>query len=286
MRCLYEKFGRVRASSVTAILLTIAIFVGGCTGDQVYKPAVKLEASPESPLNTLPRKSGDALTVAVYGFADLTGQRKSSDRLALISTAVSQGADSWLVWALAEAGQGTWFRPLERAGLDNILRERQIIRSTREKFSSNGTEELPPLLFAGIIIEGGIISFDSNVTTGGAGARALGIGLSTEYREDNVSISMRLVSVNTGEIVITVIINKTIYSIKNNLSVLKFVDSGTTSIEVEAGVAVNETAGVALRRAIEEGVSQIITEGLQLGLWKALPELSGKPKETIGIHSS
>ena len=286
MRCSSENVWKFSASHISSIVLAITIFVGGCTGDHAYKPAVTLEASPGSPLNTVPQKSGDALTVAVYGFADLTGQRKSSDRLALISTAVSQGADSWLVWALAEAGKGTWFRPLERAGLDNILRERQIIRSTREKFSSNSTEGLPPLLFAGIIIEGGIISYDSNVTTGGAGARALGIGISTEYREDNVSISMRLVSVNTGEIVITVIIDKTIYSIGNNLTALKFVDAGTTSIEFEAGVAVNETAGVALRRAIEEGVAQLITEGLQLGLWKALPERSDELKKTIRNPSS
>ena len=69
--------------------------------------------------------------VAVYNFRDLTGQRKRRDNLADFSTAVTQGSTELLIDALKTAGGGTWFRVVERQGLDNLVRERQIVRSTR-----------------------------------------------------------------------------------------------------------------------------------------------------------
>ena len=119
--------------------------------------------------------------VAIYTFGDGTGQRKSQDGVASFSTAVTQDAKSLLVDALKAAGsgsdaKGTWFRVVERGlGLDNLVRERQIVRSTRsETAKQNGLEEfqeLQPMLFAGMILEGGVIGYDTNVETGGTGAR-------------------------------------------------------------------------------------------------------------------
>ena len=40
------------------------------------------------------------VTIAVYKFTDLTGQRKPSETLALLSSAVTQGGDIWLMQAL------------------------------------------------------------------------------------------------------------------------------------------------------------------------------------------
>ena len=58
------------------------------------------------------------------------------------------------------------------------------------------------MLFAGLMFKGGVISYEANVQSGGLGARYLGIGNSKQYREDTVIISLRLVSVSTGEVLI------------------------------------------------------------------------------------
>ena len=69
--------------------------------------------------------------VAVYNFLDKTGQRKSVQNIASFSTAVTQGATEMVIDALKTAGGGTWFRVVERNGIDHLVRERQIIRSAR-----------------------------------------------------------------------------------------------------------------------------------------------------------
>ena len=78
--------------------------------------------------------------IAVYQFGDLTGQRKPSETLASFSTAVTQGAHVMLIQALKKAGNGEWFQVVERVGLDNLLKERQIIRNTREQFEGLGDD--------------------------------------------------------------------------------------------------------------------------------------------------
>jgi len=142
----------------------------------------------------------EPLVVAVYKFRDQTGQYKPSEIGANWSTAVTQGATSILIQSLEESG---WFVPIEREGLANLLNERKIIRSSRANYNSQdpGQEQnqlLTPLLFAGVILEGGIISYESNVMTGGAGLRYFGAGASGEYREDRVSIYLRAISTSNG----------------------------------------------------------------------------------------
>ena len=58
-------------------------------------------------------------------------------------------------------------------------------------------DALPALKFAGILIEGAITGYDTNMRTGGAGARYLGVGAFTQYREDSVSLYLRVVSGKT-----------------------------------------------------------------------------------------
>ena len=133
--------------------------------------------------------------VAVYKFTDSTGQRKSVNGIASFSTAVTMAPEAYLIRALKQSG---FFKVVERTGLDHLTRERQLIRQTRQSF--NDDDEQLPLLFAGLIIEGGIVDYNTNLLTGGMGARYLGIGNSKQYREDTVVVSLRLVSVSTGEI--------------------------------------------------------------------------------------
>ena len=204
--------------------------------------------------------------VAVYGCEDLTGQRKRRDSLADFSTAVTQGCTELLIDALKTAGNGKWFRVVERHGIDNLVRERQIVRSTREEHDEN--KDLQPLLFAGVIIEGGIIGYDTNITSGGRGARALGIGQTTSYRRDVVTVSLRGISVLTGEILLNVQTKKTILSVGTGFDVFKFIDTDTNLIEIEDGVADNESVTVAVRSAIEASVVALIRQGDDRGFWK------------------
>jgi curli production assembly/transport component CsgG len=137
--------------------------------------------------------------VAVYAssFTDQTGQRASNSEFALFSTALTQEPSALLIRALKHASNGQFFRVVERVGLDNLTKERQLIRSAREQFKEK-SNPLQPLLFAGVLLEGAVIAYDTNLTTGGIGARYLGIGKSVQYREDKVTVSLRMVSVAPG----------------------------------------------------------------------------------------
>ena len=209
--------------------------------------------------------------VAVYKFLDKTGQRKSVENLASFSTAVTQGGVEMTIDALKTAGNGTWFRVVERNGIDHLVRERQIIRSARTEFAkAEGKDEaegIQPLLFAGMIIEGGVIGYDSNVKTGGRGARTLGIGFTKRYRQDVVTISMRAVSVLTGEVLLNVQTRKTILSYGTGGDVFRFIEQGTQLLEIEDGVGNNESVTYATRTAIEAAVLELIYQGHERGFW-------------------
>ena len=214
--------------------------------------------------------------VAVYKFEDRTGQRKSQDGVASFSTAVTQDPKSLLIDALKAAGaqdnpKGTWFRVVERGlGLDNLVRERQIVRSTREQYQSEEqpAQQVQPLLFAGMILEGGVVGYDTNVETGGNGARYLGIGTTNQYRRDSVTISLRAVSTLTGEVILNVQTYKTILSTGQAGDVFRFLDMDTKLLELESGMTQNESVTYAVRSAIEAAVLSLIEQGDERGYWK------------------
>jgi curli production assembly/transport component CsgG len=232
-----------------------------------YESRVMTSALQEK-FENIPELDGPVITVGIYNFIDKTGQRKPNTNFSSLSSAVTQGAEVWVIQALQEVGNGSWFKVVERIGLDNLIKERQLIRSTREQFEDEKGKQLKPLLFAGILIEGGVVGYDSNIATGGVGARYLGIGLQTEYRVDNVTISMRVVSVSTGEVLATISTEKTILSTSEGGSVFKFLDVGTRALEVEAGSTNNEPVNYAVRSAIEQAVVEIILLGEEKSLWK------------------
>ena len=126
---------------------------------------------------------------------------------------------------------------------------------------------MQPLLFAGLIMQGGIISYDTNIKTGGAGARYLGISASRQYREDIVIVSLRTISVSTGEILMEVLVTKELLSVGVATDLFRFYEMGTELIEVEAGSTVNESMAIALQKAIETAVYETIHEGKAKGFW-------------------
>lgn len=204
--------------------------------------------------------------VGVYKFRDQTGQYKPVENGSTFSTAVTQGGTSILLESLEES---KWFTPIERENIGNLLNERQIIRSTRQEYAQNGenqTTTMPPLLFAGIILEGGVISYDSNMITGGIGARYFGIGGSTEYREDRITVYLRAVSTSSGRILKNVYVSKTILSQGISANLFRYVNVQRL-LEVETGVTKNEPAQLAVKEAIDKAVELLIAEGIIDGLW-------------------
>ena len=206
--------------------------------------------------------------VAVYpsSFTDQTGQRKSNSQFALFSTAVTQQPSALLIRALKHASKGKFFRVVERVGLDNLTKERQLIRSAREQLSAE-SKKVPPLLFAGVLLEGAVISYETNLSTGGVGARYLGIGKSAQYRQDNITVSLRMVSVATGEILVEVMSQKTRFSYGQSDDVFRFIEMGTELVEIEAGNSSNESTTIALMKAIEGAVLELINIGYDRRFW-------------------
>lgn len=220
-------------------------------------------------LNQLPAPQRP-VAIAVYGFTDQTGQFKPSAQGQTLSRAVTQGAGSMLVKALQDAGNRNWFTVVERERLDNLLKERQIIGEMRKRYLGEQEVDpnaLPALLFAGVLLEGGIVGYDTNTVTGGAGAAFLGIGARTEYRQDTVTVYLRAVSVRTGEVLANVTASKTIASQALGASAFKFV-AFRELLEAEAGITSNEPDQVALQQAIEKAVYGLVLEGVELDLWR------------------
>lgn len=225
-----------------------------------------MDLQSEDLLNVARPKSMPVVAVYASSFTDQTGQRKSNSNFALFSSALTQAPHALLIRALKHAAGGKFFRVVERIGLDNLTKERQLIRSTREQRDDN--QQLLPLLFAGVLMEGSVVSYDTNLRTGGVGARYLGIGSSLQYREDTLSVSIRMVSVATGEILMEVMSQKTIWSYGQSQDVFRFVDASTELVELEFGVARNESSTIALMKAIEDGLLELIEIGYQKGYWE------------------
>jgi curli production assembly/transport component CsgG len=261
----------------------LPMMVGACTtvNDDfpglIQQPAVsEVRTDTQSRLRSLPAPREKA-AVAVYSFEDQTGQFKPSDGVQTLSRAVTQGSTSVLLKALQDAGDRSWFTVIERENLDNLLKERQIIREMRKQYL--GEDELneaalPPLLFAGIILEGGIIGYDTNTLTGGVGARFLGIGGKTDYREDKVTVYLRAVSVKSGEVITSVVASKKIASVGVAANAFRYV-SFKELLEVDTGITTNEPDLLALRQATEKAVELLIMEGAALGVWEFQDQVAG-----------
>ena len=275
-------------------IFLLSLLLVGCAGKAKFD--VRTQTVAYKDLSNIESPKGEPIIIAVYDFIDMTGQKKPGGSFASMSTAVTQGSYQILIKALSDAGDGKWFRVVERSSLPSLLQERKLIRSTRQQVNGEGAEPLPPLLFAGAYITGGIVGYDSDIMSGGIGARVLGIQANRQYRQDIVTIILRLVNVQTGEVVISTTIEKTIVSTSVGSDVFKYFDTDTMLVEVEAGYARNEPVTFALRKAIEKGVVDLIYKGSKKDLWQfaieevAVPEIKdyigddGQNNVENGIH--
>jgi curli production assembly/transport component CsgG len=252
------------------LILLFVILLSGCAVIQKAGFEYKPEVAPnklEKEFDAIPAPDGKKVTVAVYSFQDKTGQRKPTPGIANLSTAVTQGGEVFLIRALQDVGRSEWFDVVERVSVDNLTKERTIIRQMREAYEGKDAKPLMPLQFAGLIMEGGIIGYDSGSESGGAAHRFLGIGSQTQYSKDTVTVSLRAVSVNTGKVLVAVTVTKVVYSTADSVAVLKFLNNGTQAFEAEGGLTINEPGTLAIKATIEAAVVELIKEGERRGVW-------------------
>ena len=261
----------MKKNNIVLYVLIIYMFTscGAYFNQPLVKDAARIGEEVFTGKYTRDIKPVQPIVVGVYKFRDQTGQYKQVESGMSYSTAVTQGATTILIKALEDS---KWFTPIERENISNLLNERQIIRSTRQEESKKqGNKEvrpLAPLLFAGIILEGGIVSYDSNIITGGAGARYFGAGASTQYRQDRITVYLRAVSTSSGRILKTVYISKTILSQAIDINLFRYVKLKRL-LEIETGISQNEPGQLAVKEAIEKAVESLIIEGVISGVWQA-----------------
>jgi curli production assembly/transport component CsgG len=251
---------------IGALALAGTLLAGCATPDLPRDAKRAATLTPATPITRdllrLPAPKGKVIA-AVYGFRDQTGQYKAAPDSSF-STSVTQGAAAILIKALKDSG---WFTPVERENLQDLLTERKIVRAL-EPVRANGAlpVNFPALLPASILIEGGVIAYESNVRTGGAAARYLGIGLSTQYRVDQVTVNLRSIDIRGGQVLHSISTTKTIYSYEIHPSVFKFVNFKDL-VELEAGVTRNEPAQLCVKDAIEAAVVHLVVQGLKDRTW-------------------
>lgn len=255
-------------------LFGLSLIFAGCAGpfySPFYEKAIsgtEYVTSVHNDLTNLPPPEKQ-IPVAVYKFRDQTGQYKPPTTSTNFSTAITQGATAILVKALEDSG---WFIPLERENLANLLQERKIILQMSQQYNDDHLKEtalktLQPLIFAGVIFEGGIIGYDTNIVTGGFGAKYFGAGGAVQYRVDRITVYLRAVSVKNGAILKTVQATKVILSQQLSAGFFRFVRLNRL-LEIETGISSNEPTEMAVQEAIEKAVHDMIIEGVKIGMWK------------------
>jgi curli production assembly/transport component CsgG len=262
---LFTLDGEMMKFEIAALAMAAAVLSGCQSGQQLSTPAATLTAPTKTtssvknvPLPEVP------VDVAVYDFPDLTGQAKPNESFAEYSRAVTQGGGAILIDVLKKTGGGNWFRVVERTGLKNLVQERTLIENTQRSYGR--ASGLPPVRFAGLLLEGGIVGYDSNELTGGAGAKYLGIGGDVQYRSDVVTVNLRAVSVQTGEILASTTTTKQVYSVQVRGGAYKFVTPGEL-LEIELGQSRNDPGSLAVREGIELAVYSLMVDGVRQGLW-------------------
>ncbi|MCG9692667.1 CsgG/HfaB family protein [Vibrio sp. Isolate22] len=244
----------------TIIILFFVIFNLGCSSLEdniVEKPysdnTVKFSDNIIYPHNSKP------MNVTVYRFADFSGQRKQGLLYQEVSTAVPQGLDSMLMHSLSTINQGKLYKVIDRTFLSHMLDERQLA-SVSVSPKNLGILKVPSIVFTG-----GVIAYDHNNRQAAGGIFFNDFSLSSEYSVDTVTVSLRAVSVKTGEILLSSISKKSIVSVSSGINSYKIFDDNL--MQLELGGAYNEPVSVATRLAIEQSILDITEKALELGWW-------------------
>lgn len=275
-----------------ALALAVAALAAGCMSQVsdlgTSGPSLTRHTSAHTELVSLPPAKGKIL-VSVYNFRDQTGQYKPLPNVSSFSTAVTQGATSMLVQALKDS---EWFVPVEREGLQNLLTERKMIRAGEGGKPGPAAANLPPLDTAQILLQGGITAYETNVATGGFGAKYFGLGGSVLYQQDQVTLHLRAVDIKTGRVLKSVSVTKTILSKALDAGIYRFL-TFKRLLEIEGGFSTNEPAQLCVAAAVEKAVAALIIEGIVDRLWdlknpkdKDHPVIVGYLKEKQSVQTT
>jgi curli production assembly/transport component CsgG len=263
-----------KSACAVALMVGLSGCIAGGLGDPLAEQASMVpDTKTGVVLANLPAPA-QALDVSVYSFPDLTGQNKDNDNFAEFSRAVTQGGAAILTDVLTKAGGGEWFNVVERNELTALLQERQIIQNTRVALYGKQAESLPALRFAGVMLQGGIIGYDTNETSGGVGANWLGIGGNIQYRRDVVTVALRAVSVQTGRVMASVTTTETVYSVLVQGSAFRY-QAVNELLQAEAGITKNSPVTLAVREGVQLAVYALIFEGVKHDLWKFKDTVAG-----------
>lgn len=221
------------------------------------------------------------ITVAVYDFPDLTGQRKPGGVVADLSTAVTQGASSLVIEALKSAGGGGWFDVVDRTRDADQARERSIRLAAETNDGKKPAPVMVPLRPADYILNGGIITYERSIESGDATADWLGLGGGADTNRNFVSVTMRLVNAETAEVVQSVTVHKSIDSVTAGIfsrnraapygeypqSLLDIYPSLSDALDANFSRTVGELTEIALREAIETAIRDLIIKCKADGVW-------------------
>src|SRR5690242_11777769 len=268
-----RQFRRIACLAVLSLGLAGCVMAGSAKDPLAQQATLVPSTKTGIVLDSLPPPRRK-LDVTVYNFPDLTGQNKPNDNFAEFSRALTQGASAVLIDVLTKAGGGAWFNVVERNDLQPLLQERQIIQNTRTAAEGDKAPSLPPLRFAGILLQGGVIGYDTDETTGGIGANYLGVGLDSQYRQDIITVALRAVSVQTGRVLASVTTTKTIYSMQLHSSAYLFA-AVDELLQAEMGYTKNSPVTLGVREGVQLAVYSLIFEGVKNHLWEFKDRAAG-----------
>jgi curli production assembly/transport component CsgG len=79
---------------------------------------------------------------------------------------------------------------------------------------------------------------------------------------------MRLISVQTGEVLNSVTVEKNLLSTSEGVTAFKFFDMATQAFEFDGQQTSNEAGSYAIRSAIETAIVELIKNGEKKNLWR------------------
>ena len=233
---------------------------------KIQPPSVEKQ-SEFSELSDLTKPISDPLIVGVYSFTDQTGQRAVLSRnTSEMSSAIPQGLNAILVQELKLAGEGDWYRVVERETFSDVLNERRIVAAA---LGAEAEQKLPNLLLPGIILTGGAVSYDRKIHEKFSGFGISSVNGNTQVQSDQVGVVLRAVSVQTGEVIESVYASKEVLSQVSSLSGLRVFNTSTLAFEV--GNAINEPVSLAVRQAIASAIIELTRRGIKRGWWSTAP---------------
>ena len=200
-------------------------------------------------LARMPRKAGERVAVTIYEFR--------SD----VAEIPARGTTDMFKTALMQSGQ---FRVVERARLnEGVVREKQLNGAGQ----STGQAAAVQLIGARYVVEGAITEATASETQRSGAVRIAGAELGSSRNRDQIGLDVRMVDVESGEVVSAVTVRKALDTSTRSVSGLGNVlanvvgargHSTTFVPDAQFQTQRKESLDVALRAAIDQAVAELV----------------------------